>query len=425
MSTSPGAASVPIRFTEFVILVASMMACQAIAIDAMLPAFPIIVRALNVANENHGQWILTAYMSGLGCGQLFWGMMSDRFGRRPIILGGLALYVIAALLCGLTQSFHALLLWRFIHGLAGASVTVSRSVIRDLYSGRAMARVMSLTFVVFLMVPVIAPSMGQLILLLAPWRYIFIVCGVFASGVCLWSWFRLPETLHPEYRMTLSRKHVFRAVAMVAGNRTSLCYTLAVTVMFGSIMAYVGMVTQIFAEVFRRPTLMPGMFALCAITMGIAAFLNSRFVERLGMRLISHTALACFIAITGLHVVVAMLGWEQLWTFVAFQAATMACFSLTVSNFGAMAMEPIGAVAGIGASLQGFASTFGGALVGAFIGRQFSDSTVPLAAGCLGCGLAALAFVLLAEKGRLFQQHHAAGPTGSHDGVAAESFGAH
>ncbi len=412
-------------FTEFVVLVAAMMACQAIAIDAMLPAFPIIVDALHVANENHGQWILTAYMVGLGCGQLFWGMMSDRFGRRPVLLGGLALYVLAALLCGLTTSFHALLIWRFIHGTAAASVTVSRSVIRDLYSGRAMARVMSLTFVVFLMVPVIAPSLGQLILLAAPWRYIFIVCGVFASVVCLWAWLRLKETLHPEYRMTLSRSHIARAVTLVAGNRTSLCYTMALTVMFGTIMAYVGMVQQIFADVFRRPGLMPSMFALCSVTMGLAAFLNSRFVERLGMRLISHTALMSFIGITALHVVFAALGWERLWTFVAFQAATMACFSLSVSNFGAMAMEPIGEAAGIGASLQGFATTFGGALVGAAIGRQFNGSTVPLAAGALGCGLVALMFVLFAEKGRLFRQHHVATSLGAHDGAPAESYGMH
>ena len=168
------AAAARMGFAEFVTLIAAMMATQAIAIDAMLPAFPIIADALHVPNENQVQWILTFYMSGLGCGQLFWGMMSDRFGRRPVLLGGLGLYIVAALLCGVTNSLHVLLVWRFIHGLAAASVTVSRSVIRDLYSGRHMARVMSLTFVVFLTVPVLAPSLGQMILLVAPWRAIFI-----------------------------------------------------------------------------------------------------------------------------------------------------------------------------------------------------------------------------------------------------------
>jgi len=399
---------VAIGFTEFVVLVASMMACQALAIDSMIPAFPVIVRSLNVINENHGQWILTAYMAGLGVGQLFWGMMSDRFGRRPVLLGGLAAYGIAALFCGLSEGLHALLVWRFIHGMAAASVTVSRSVIRDLYSGRAMARVMSLTFVVFVMVPVIAPSLGQLILLAAPWRYIFFFCGLMAAAVGTWAWMRLPETLDPNNRMTLTRRHIAAAVRLVTGNRASRYYTLALTVMYGFIMAYVGMVTQIFADVFHRVALMPSMFALCAITMGLAAFLNSRFVERLGMRHISHAALLCFIGVCALHAIVAMLGYEVLWTFVAFQAASMAFFSLSVANFGAMAMEPMGEVAGIAASLQGFASTFAGALVGAAIGHQFNGSTVPLALGSLCCGLAALLFVLFAEQGRLFRPHNAA-----------------
>src|SRR6202789_3269068 len=182
-----------IGFLEFVVLAAAMMSTQAIAVDAMLPAFPVIARALHVANENHVQWIVTAYMAGLGCGQLLWGLMSDRFGRRPILIGGLGLYVLAALLAGLAGSFHALLVWRFVHGLAAASAVVARSVIRDLYSGRQMARVMSLTFMVFLMVPILAPSLGQLILLFAPWRYIFIVCGLFAALVCTWTVLRLPE----------------------------------------------------------------------------------------------------------------------------------------------------------------------------------------------------------------------------------------
>jgi DHA1 family bicyclomycin/chloramphenicol resistance-like MFS transporter len=398
-----------IGFLEFVVLAAAMMSTQAIAIDAMLPAFPVIVSALNVANENHIQWIVTAYMAGLGCGQLFWGLMSDRFGRRPILLGGLGLYVLAALLCGLTGSFHTLLVWRFVHGLAAASVVVARSVIRDLYSGRQMARVMSLTFMVFLTVPILAPSLGALILWLAPWRYIFIVCGIFAGIVAAWAFFRLPETLHPEYRLTLNRSHIVKAVRLVAFSRSSLWYTLAMSVMFGGILAYVGMVQQIFGEVFHRGNLMPTMFALCATTMGAAAFLNSKIVERFGMRRISHTALLTYIAITGLHALIAAFGLEQLWIFVALQSATMACFALTTSNFGAMAMDPVASVAGIGASLQGFVSTLGGALVGALIGRQFNGTMVPLPAGSLCCGLASLLFVLLAERGRLFRAHHLSG----------------
>jgi MFS transporter, DHA1 family, multidrug resistance protein len=396
-----------IGFREFVALAAAMLSTQAIAVDAMLPALPTIVRELHVANANHGQWVVTAYVVGVGLGQLFWGLMSDRFGRRPVLLSGLTLYTLAAVLCALASSFPALLGWRLLHGLAAASVVVTRSVIRDLYSGRPMARVLSLTFVIFLMVPIVAPSLGQLILLLAPWRYIFIVFGAFAAVIGMWALLRLPETLHPEFRMTLTPSHVFNAVRLVLGNRISLCYTLAITVMFGSLLAYVGMVQQIFADVFHRASLMPTMFALCAVFMGLASLLNSRIVERLGMRRISHAALLAYIGVTLMHVLVAALGLENLWTFVALQSATMACFSLAVSNFGAMAMEPLGAIAGVGASIQGFSTTFGGALVGAAIGRQFSNSTLPLAGGALASGLACLGFVLLAEHGRLFRPHHA------------------
>ncbi len=405
MSGESGGAT-SIGFGEFVALAAATMSTQAIAIDAMLPAFPIIVRMLHVPDPNQAQWIVTAYMTGLAVGQLFWGVISDRFGRRPILLSGLSLYVLAALVCTLTASFPTLLAWRFVHGMAAASVVVVRSVVRDLYSGRHMARVMSLTFVVFLMVPIIAPSLGQVILLVAPWRFIFAFIGIFAVSIAVWLALRLPETLHPEYRMTLTRSHIVMAVRLVLTNRISLCYTLAMMVMFGSLMAYVGTVQQIFAETFRHPSLMPSMFALCAVFMGMAAYLNSRIVERLGMRRISHAALLCYIGVAVLHTVVAAAGLERISTFVLFQSAGMAAFGLSVSNFGAMAMEPVGAVAGVGASLQGFVSTFLGALVGALIGRQFNGTTVPLAAGAAACGVFALGCVLLAEKGRLFSSHH-------------------
>src|ERR1700682_6066085 len=293
-----GSATKAIGFREFVAMAAMLMATQAIAVDTMLPALPTIAAALGLVNENHSQWIVTAYVVGVGCGQLFWGLFSDRYGRRPVLLIGLAVYALAAVLTGLSVSFVSLLAWRFAHGLAAASVVVSRSVIRDLYSGRHMARVMSLTFIVFLTVPVLAPSLGQLILWLAPWRYVFLIFGVFAAAVFLWVLLRLPETLHPEYRLTLTSDHIVSAAGLVLGNRSSLCYTLAMTVMFGSILAYVGVGQRIFEDVLRRPGLMPAMFALCASSMGVTALLNSRIVERVGMRIISHLGLLLFFGLT-------------------------------------------------------------------------------------------------------------------------------
>lgn len=397
-----------IGFVEFLILAASLMACQALAIDAMLPALSTIAADLKVSNANHVQWVVTAYVAGMGSGQLFWGMLSDRFGRRPVLITGLTLYVIAALLAGYSNSFVSLLGWRFVHGLAGACVVVSRSVIRDLYSGRQMARVMSLTFIIFIMVPVMAPTLGQAILQLWPWRSLFILFSVYGAIVVTWVALRLPETLHPEYRLSLSVSHVAQSAKRVINDRASVCYTLAVSVIFGSMIGYIGMVQQIFADVFQRPELMPTIFAICAGSMGVTSFINSRIVERIGMRKVSQTGLLLFIALSGTHALIASLHLETMMTFVLLQAATMSCMGLMVSNFGTMAMESMASVAGIAASFQGFVSTAGGALVGALIGRQFNGSTTPLATGAALCGLFAFSCVLIAERGRLFHPHHTA-----------------
>ncbi|HVY24885.1 MAG TPA: multidrug effflux MFS transporter [Steroidobacteraceae bacterium] len=405
----PVSISHQIGFTEFVVLVALMMACQALAIDAMLPSLPTIAHQLGVTDENRAQWIVLAYMAGMGVGQLFWGLLSDRFGRRAILLVGLALYVGAALLVGLSGSFATLLSWRFIHGIAASSAVVARSMIRDLYEGRTMARVMSLTFIVFMMIPVVAPSIGQLVLLIAPWRTLFVLFGAYGAVMWLWVWLRLPETLHPEYRMTLDAGHIRQAAIKVLTDRASICNTFAVTVIVAAIFGYVAMVQQVFADVFHHPSIMPTMFAVCAAAMGAMSYINSRIVERIGMRIVSQVGLLMFIALTLIHVAVAALGYENIVTFVLLQSLTMSCVGLMVANFGTMAMEPMAAIAGIAASLQGFIGTTGAALLGALVGRQFNGTTLPLAAGSLLLGLAAMVFVLLAERGKLFSPHHATG----------------
>jgi DHA1 family bicyclomycin/chloramphenicol resistance-like MFS transporter len=397
---------VQIKPREFIFLVAAMMACQALAVDAMLPAFPVIGHAFGVPGENRLQLIVTAYITGLGLGQLAWGPISDRYGRRRVLLVGLAAYAVAALLGGFSHSFRELLAWRFVHGAAAASVIVSRSMIRDLYDGRQMARVMSLTFIVFLMVPMIAPGFGQMLLWAGPWQLLFVAFALFAAVVWAWVLRRLPETLHPEYRMTLTVGHLVAATRTVVLERASLWYTLAITFIFGSIMAYVGMVQSIFQDYFHRAALMPGIFALCAAGMAVASFSNSRIVGRFGMRRTSHAGLLAFIALTAIHSLLARAGLESLPSFVLLQATTLACVGFLGANFGAMAMESMGEVAGVAASLQGSISTIGGALIGAFIGHWFNGTTLPLALGALGCGLGAFGCVLLAEGGRLFRAHH-------------------
>ncbi len=404
---SPLTATKTIGFTEFLVLVGVMLSAQALAIDAMLPALPTIAHALGINDENHAQWIITAYVAGMGMGQLFWGVLSDRFGRRTVLLVGLASYSIAALLAALSNSFHSLLMWRFIHGVAAASMVISRSVVRDLYEGRQMARVMSLSSIVFIMIPIIAPTIGQLVLLVAPWRFLFVMFSIFAMAVWTWVVLRLPETLHPEYRRTLSVVHIGQAFRQVLGNRASMCYTFGVTMIFGSIIAYVGMVQQIFAEVFHRPSAMPTMFALCAASIGIASFTNSKIVIRLGMRVVSQTGLLLYLVIACIHLVVAILGMDSLITFVLLQALLMNCMGLMIGNFNTMAMEPMGSVAGVAASLQGGIASACGALVGAFIGYFFNGTTIPLTIGAICCGVLTLGLVLIAENGKLFRAHHA------------------
>ncbi len=393
-----------VGFREFVLLVSLMMACQALAIDAMLPALGTIADSLGLANASRAQLVVFSYMGGLGVGQLAWGLLSDRYGRRRVLLIGMGGYAVAACACGLAHSFTALLALRFVHGAAAASIAVVRSMIRDLYSGEPMARVMSLTFMVFLVSPVIAPSLGQGLLAIAPWRGLFFMIGGLAAIVWAWTFLRLPETLHPEFRLTLDGAHVRHALGVVLGDRAAMGYTLAVACVIGALIAYVGTVQQVFAQVFGRPAIMPAAFALSAAAMGVASFVNSRFVRRIGMRRISHAGLLALLAVGGLHWLLAVTSGIGLPLFILLQSLVLACVGLTVANFGALAMESMGEVAGLAASLQGFISTLVAALLATWIGQRFDGSTVPLAAGTVLCGLAALACVLFSEQGRLFRR---------------------
>lgn len=385
-------------------MMAATMALHAAAIDTMLPALPLIGREFAIGEENRLQWIVTAFMMGAGAGQLIYGPLSDRFGRRPVLLVGLIAYVLLSLIASQAPNLDLLIEARFLQGFSVAAVSVvARSIVRDRYSGATMARVMSTIFLVFLIVPILAPSIGQLLLLFVSWRAIFGFLALLGFGMAVWIALRLPETLKPEARRSLAAAHLLAAARFVLTEPTSILYTLGVTTMFGSVLAYVSTVPQIFAGAFRAPQLMAGTFAICAGTMAAATFLNSRIVERVGMYRISHAALVTFIVVTALHAAIAYRGVESVVTFAVLQSATMACFSLSVSNFGAIAMQPMGAIAGSAASVQGVISTIGGALVGSLIGQQWSGSVFFLPAGACCCGIAALACVLAAEKARLFR----------------------
>ncbi|MEH3106706.1 MAG: multidrug effflux MFS transporter [Sphingomonas fennica] len=396
-----------IGFHEFVALIAGLMAVNAFGIDSMLVALPAIGESLGVTNGNDRQWIITTYMLGFGVAQLVYGPLADRYGRKPILVGSMGLFAVLSVAAGLAGSFPVMLAARFLQGVAAAASRVlSVSIVRDCYSGRQMARVMSLSFIVFLAVPILAPSLGQIIMLVAPWRAIFFVLGLFGAAIAIWASLRLNETLHPEYAREISLAELKRAAGLILGNRTSLFYTFGGMLLFGSLLGYISSIEQIFSEVFDRLEVMTIVFAAAASVMGVAAFLNSRIVEQLGVRRVSHTALIGFIVTAAAHVALSASGREELWSFAVLQAIQFGCFALIGSNFNSMAMEPVGAVAGTASSVQGFISTVGGALIGMMIGQAFDGTTLPVMQGFLIVGIATLGMVLIAERGRLFRGHH-------------------
>ena len=337
---------------------------------------------------------------------MIYGPLADRFGRRPVLLTGLGLYVSFSLIAAFSRSFELLLVARVLQGIgAAATRAVPVSIVRDRYAGREMARVMSLTSVVFMAAPILAPTIGQAVLMVASWPYVFGLLATLGAIVMTWAIIRLPETLHAEDRLPIEAVRILASFRGAAANRTALSYTLAQTFLFGGMLGFVNSVQEVFADVFHAAGVFPLVFAIAASFIAIASLLNARLVRRLGMRWISHGALIGFIAIAATHLVIAASGRETLVIFTVLQAAAMFCFGLTGGNFGAMAMEPMGHIAGVASSFQGFVSMVGASLIGFAIGQQFNGSVIPMEAGYLACGLAGLAAVLVAEHGRLFRPH--------------------
>lgn len=395
----------PIPFREFVALVAAMMALTALSIDSMLPALPAIGGSLDVDDANQWQFIITAFMLGFGGAQIVLGPLSDRFGRRRVLAVGLVVAVIANAGCALAPSFPLLLAARFLSGTGVAAArVVTIAVVRDCFSGRAMARVMSLAFMVFMIVPVLAPTFGQLVLLAGPWPWIFVGIGAMALLVLAWFLLRLPETLPVERRAPIHPSRLLAAWRTVLSDRYSVGYTIAALLLQGGMFGFLGSVQQIVFDIFDRPRSLPAVFAGIASAMAAASFFNSRIVMALGTRLISHAALVAFTVLAGMHLAVAWSGLENFWTFLVLQALMMGCFGLCGANFSSMAMERMGDIAGTAASLQGFAAVVGGAVIGALIGLAYDGTTVPLYAGFLTVGVISLAVVWFTEHRRLFHR---------------------
>lgn len=400
---APPPADPTIGFREFVALIAALMAMTALSIDAMLPALPAIGAELGIANANDRQWVISAYMLGFGAAQIVHGPLSDRFGRRPLLIISLAVAAGFNLVAAIAQTFPLLLAARVAAGMATASSRVLPiSIVRDRFRGAQMARVMSLATIVFLAAPILAPALGQLILLVARWRWIFVFLATAGVLVLVWTSLRLPETLAPENRLPLSPRRIAAGFRTVATDRMAIGYTLAATALQGALFGFILSVQQIFETVFRAPALMTPVFAAVAGTMAVAAFTNSRIVVRLGPRLVSHRALAAYLGFAGIHLAISLAGVESIVTFAVLQAAMMGSFGLAGANFNALAMEEMGALAGTASSVMGLTQTVCGALIGVAIGQAFDGSTVPLYTGAVACALAAFLAIAFAERGRLF-----------------------
>jgi DHA1 family bicyclomycin/chloramphenicol resistance-like MFS transporter len=390
-------------FVEFVGMVAGLMALNALAVDIMLPALQDIGAALDVADENNRQGVLSAYLLGFGAGQLFIGSVSDRFGRKPVLFWGLVFYVITAVFCTVAPSFEALLAARALQGVASAAPRViTTSVVRDCYDGRQMARVMSLAMMVFIAVPVLAPSVGQLVILFAPWRVIFVLLTVYGLAMLLWTVLRLPETLPADRRRPIAPGAILKAFREVLTTRQTLGYALAGGMMFGAMFGFLLSAQQVFTQIFSLGPSFPLAFAAVALMISLSSFLNSRLVGRLGMRFIAHSAVVVFTALSAIMALLASLDALSFAPFMILLGGVMFLVGLIFSNFNALAMEPHGHLAGTASSVIGSVTTLVAAAIGTVVGQAYDGTLMPLSMGYLGFGLASLAIIAATERGRLF-----------------------
>ena len=402
-AVSPPATIGGIGRPQFIAIIASLMALNALAIDIMLPAFPNIAAGLNVVDANQVQFVLLSYVIGFGGAQLFFGPVSDRYGRRAPLFFGIAMYAICCIAGAFAPSFEFLLLARFLQGIgAAATRVIAISVVRDTHSGRGMAATMSLVMMVFMVVPVFAPMLGQVVILFGNWHLIFIFMAFVSLIVGAWALFRLPETLHEEYRRPLTVKSISQAFAIVLSNRIALYYTLATSFYFGSLFGFLNVAQPIYVNIYGLGAYFPIAFAAVAVVMAGSSFLNSRLVGRFGQRRLSHGALLAYFGLSLLLAGLTAMGPIPFWLFFGISMLMMPLFGFVGSNFNSIAMEPLGAIAGTASSTLGFAQTVGGGVVGALIGQAYDGTVFPLAAGYAMVSAVAVAMVLIAEKGRLF-----------------------
>ena len=388
---------------EFVVLIASMMALNAMAIDIMVPALDDIGRAFSVATENDQQLVMLAYVLGFGLPQLIWGPVSDRYGRRALLLISLIGYAALSWACALAGSFSELLAARFMMGVfSSAGRVVAISVVRDVYAGRGMAQIMSFVMMVFMTVPILAPAMGQVVLGFGPWTWIFYVMVIYASFVAVWSFVRLPETLPPDLRKPLSFASAFEAYGQVLRTRVACGYVLASGVLFGGLFAFLFSFEQVMSQVFGEGERIGLWFALASIGLAFTSFANGLLVKRFGMRRLSHVSVIVFTSLALTNLAAMWVLGPVFAVFMPLMILTFGMVGMIGSNFNAIAMEPLGEIAGTASAALGFASTTIAGFLGYAISSRFDGTVLPLLAGFAALGAGSFLIILVTEKRQLF-----------------------
>ncbi|HTJ84713.1 MAG TPA: multidrug effflux MFS transporter [Polyangiaceae bacterium] len=403
---APSPAAAPSRggpsTVEFVALIALAISMVAMSIDSMLPALGSIADSLGARGDNDRQLVLTMFFAGLTFGQLVYGPLADALGRKRSMYVGLSVLAAGTAVCATATSFPIMLAGRFVAGLGAAGPRiVSVAIVRDRYAGSAMARIMSIVMAIFILVPIIAPSVGQGTLLVASWRAIFAGLFVMAGVVALWFALRQPETLAVEDRQPLSFGPVARAVAETVSNRVTLGYALAAGLIFGAMVAFLATAQQIFGEQYGLGKQFPLYFAVLASGLGAASLLNARLVMRFGMRAISGYALRTSATASALFFGLALAtgGHPPLLAFTGYLLVVFFCNGLMFGNFNALAMEPMGHIAGSAAAVVGSLSSLISVLIGTPIGRAYDGTVTPLVAGLSVLTVTALAVTKWADRG--------------------------
>ena len=401
-STHPTASRISSQ--EFTLLVALLMSIVAMSIDALLPALGFISNDIPLTHSNQAQYIISALFLGMAIGQLVCGPLSDATGRKKILYAGIALFFCGSLICFFAQDINTLLIGRFIQGLGVAGPYVSAiSIVRDKYAGNEMARIMSLVMMIFIMVPALAPSIGQAVLLVSSWRYIFVLYIAYALIIGIWIFFRLEETLPKEYRIPFSTRGFIDGFKEVVSNYTTMCYTLCMGLFFGSFLGYLNSSQQIFQDLFKTGKLFTIYFGVLALVFGAASLVNARFVQKWGMDYLCTRAVLGIISSSAIFLVVLMLVPANLWLFMIYASVLFFCFGLVFGNVNAMAMEPMGHVAGIASAIIGATSSIMSMLIGTAIGQMYNGTLVPVTSGFLILGTMALVILQLARNKKMQQ----------------------